>query len=77
MLKGVLQCSQNLLKPRVFKNVRLTVVERQVVHKFYFIETARPMRKLLLGVNVLIKLINDKLVKCIAVNYKPKSNNRA
>lgn len=76
-LRGILPCTQDFLKPKVFKNVREKLVERQVVQKFNFDKTARPMRKLLVGENVLIKLVNDKWVKCIVVGYKPESNNRA
>lgn len=76
-LRGILPCTQNVLKPRVFKNVRKDLLERQTVQKCNFDKAARPMRKLLVGENVLIKLLNDKWIKCTVVGYKPESNGRA
>lgn len=66
------------MKPRAFENVKKNLVERQVLQKLNFDKTATPLRKFLVGENVLIKLVNDDWVKCIiVVGYKSESNNLA
>lgn len=53
------------------------MLKDKFVQHFNFDKTSRPMRKFLVGENVLIKLVNDEWVKCIVVGYKSESKNRA
>lgn len=76
-LRGILPFKNNDLKPRVHTNVRKCLQDRQTVQKYYFDRKARVLSKLNKGEKVLVKVANDKWIKCIVIGYKHGNHGRS
>lgn len=53
--RGFLPCHKSLLKPRLAKNVKINLKNKQIKQKFYYDKKARPMRKLKCNERVFIR----------------------